>query len=174
MVVTRSILTISLFGFIVGVGTGLLDTLFHLLDLEYYKLLNIFIFIFFLSGVSLATIKIREDFYNGIFNYWNSLKNYLLIGLAASLTIASVRYIYLKFINVADINQIVGNTKSNILKYYGDNNQELINNRLEFLEFSYDPFVSSLFYLAYYMVYVIVFAVISSFFIRKQAISNTF
>lgn len=166
MVVNRLILSISLFGFIVGLCTGLLDALFHILGLEYYKLLNVFIFIFFLSGVYFATIKIREAFYNGTFNYWSSLKNYLLIGLGAALIIASVRYIYLKFINVNDINQIIDNTKSIILKL--NDNEELINNRIEFLEFSYDPLVSALFYLAYYMIYVVVFAVISSFFIRKQ------
>lgn len=172
--VNRSILSISLFGFIVGLGTGLFDALFHTLDLNHYKLLNFLIFIFFLSGVYLATIKIREDSYNGIINYWGSLINYLLIGLVASVTIAFVRYIYLKLINITDITQLVSNTKDSILNYYGIDNQEFINNRLEFIEFIYDPFISSLFYFLYYMVFVIVFAVISSFFIRKQLPSNAY
>lgn len=163
----KIILLTTLLGIAVGLFTGILDSLFHYIGFESYRLVNIVIFLLFFASIYFATITIRNKYMGGFMTYVCAFKNSFYIGAIASAIIAIVRFVYLKYIAVIDIDKILNKTEQTMLDHYSGYKEELIDNRLSFIEFSYDPIVSSIMYFMYYMIIAFIFAFAASFLIKK-------
>ncbi len=163
----RSVLLLSLLGIAIGLLTGIFDSLFHFIDLKEYKLVNIFIFLIFFICLFWSVSFFRNKLLSGFLSYGKALKSLILVGITATLTISIVRFVYLKYIANIDINMILDKTEQTMIDHYSLYKDELINNRLSFIEFSYDPFVSSVLYFIYYLLLVFAFSLIAAFFLRK-------
>ena len=163
----KSIVLITLLGIVIGLTTGLLDSFFHFVGFEEYKIISIAIFTLFFIGIYWSTLFLRKRLLDGFMNYWRAFINTVYIGTISSLVISTIRYVYLKHVVNIDIEAIRNNTEKTMLDYYSLYKEELIENRLSFIEFSYDPFISSAFYFFYYLTFVIIFALIASVFLRR-------
>ena len=163
----RPIVLITLLGIAIGLAMGLLDSLFHFIGYEDYKVINIIIFILFFMGIYKSVAMVRDKLLSGFISYGHSVKSTIYVGIIASLLISSVRYLYLKHIANTNIEQILDNTEKHMLDHYSYYPEALIENRLSFIEFSYDPLISSILYFGYYLVIVVIFALIASIFLRK-------
>lgn len=163
----KIILLLSLFGITVGLLTGILDSFFHYIDFERFRLTSLFIFLLFFVSIYISTITIRNKFMGGYMTYVSAFRNSLYIGTIASLVIAVIRYVYLKYVAVIDIDIILNKTEQTMLSHYSAYKEELINNRLSFIEFSYDPVISSTMYFVYYMLFTLGFAIIASLLMQK-------
>lgn len=163
----KAILILTLLGLALGLFTGILDSLFHFIGFENFKVINIFIFLAFFTGATISVLMLRNNFLNGYITYWGALKNFIYVGTIASFTISAIRFVYLKYIAKIDLEAILNKTEKTMLDHYSQYKDELIDNRLSFIEFSYDPAVSSMMYFFYYMFMVVAFALIVSLFIKK-------
>ncbi|MBC8320242.1 MAG: DUF4199 domain-containing protein [Bacteroidetes bacterium] len=156
-----------LMGIAIGLFIGMLDSMVNFINFESYKIINLLVFLVFFIGVYWSVSFHRSKIGRGIISYGSALKNTLFIGFISSLIIAGVRFTYLKYIVNTDINTILDQTKKTMTDHYSLYNEELINNRLSFIEFSYDPAVSAFLYFTYYMLFVIAFAIFASIFARR-------
>jgi hypothetical protein len=163
----RSVILLTLIGIALGLFVGMLDSFLHFVNFEGFKVVNIIVFVLFFVGVYWSVAFLRERLKNGIISYMGALRNTLYVGVVAAIIISAVRYVYLTYIIKIDIAEILDQTKESMLNRYSLYSDEIINNRLSFIEFSYDPIVSSLLYFAYYLVFVIVFAFLASFVLRR-------
>ena len=157
----------TLFGIAIGLFTGILDSFFHFIGFEGYKIISIFIFVLFFMGIYKSIVYLREQLLEGFIFYWAGFKSIVYVGAIASLLISAIRYVYLEYIVKINIEPILDKTQKTMLDHYSLYRQELIDNRLSFIEFSYDPIISSSFYFIYYISFVIIFAIIASFFVRR-------
>ncbi len=163
----KPILLTTLFGIAIGLFTGILDSFFHFIGFEEYKIINILIFALFFIGIYRSIVYLRDQLLNGFLSYWGGLKSIIYLGAIASFTIASIRYVYLKYVIKLNIEPILEKTEKTMLDHYSFYREELIDNRLSFIEFSYDPIISSSLYFFYYISFVVIFAIIASFYIRR-------
>ncbi len=163
----KAILILTLIGLALGIFIGILDSLFHFIGFENFKVINLFIFLAFFTGVTTSVLMLRNNFMNGYISYWGALKNSIYVGTIASFIISIIRFVYLKYIAKIDIEAILSKTEKTMLDHYSLYKDELIDNRLSFIEFSYDPAVSSMMYFFYYMSLVVFFSIIVSFFIKR-------
>ncbi len=158
---------LTLMGIAIGLFVGILDSFLHFVNFENSKIVNITIFIIFFIGVYWSVLFFREKLKKGIITYGGAFRNIFYIGFIAALVIAMVRFTFLTYIVKTDINAILNQTKQSMMDRYNMYTDEIINNRLSFIEFTYDPFVSSVLYFGYYLILVIVFAFFASFIIRR-------
>jgi uncharacterized protein DUF4199 len=163
----KSVLLLSLMGIAIGLLTGILDSLFHFIGFEEYKIINVFIFVLLFTGIYWSVLFFRDSISSGFMTYGSAIKNMMFVGAISSLFISIVRYVYLKHIANININSILDSTEQSMIDHYSLYKEDLINNRLSFIEFSYDPFVSAIFYFGYYMFVVLFFALIASFFLKR-------
>ena len=87
--------------------------------------------------------------------------------MIATFVLSIIRFVYLKYISNLDLNSILDKTQQTMINHSESYKEELINNRLSFIEFSYDPFVSSTFYFLYYTLIALFFAFITGILLRK-------
>lgn len=163
----KLILLVILLGIAVGLLTGILDSFIHYTDLQGYKFLNIIVILLFLSGTFIATLIYRNKLTDGYLNYWQAFIKFFIIGTIASVIISVIRFVYLKYIAVIDIQAILDETEKTMLDHYSQYGDELIDNRLSFIEFSYDPVISSTFYFLYYVLYGFIFGFLAAAFLRR-------
>lgn len=163
----RSVLLLTLIGIAIGLLIGILDSFFHFVNFEGFKVVNILVFVLFFVGVYRSIIFLREKLKNGIISYFSVFRNTLYVGIVSALVIAVIRYVFLSYIVKVDVEAILDKTKETMINWYSLYSEEIINNRLSFIEFSYDPIVSSAFYFGYYLVFTVVFAFIASFILRR-------
>lgn len=163
----KAALIIVLLGIAVGFITGILDSVIQYTNLQEYKILNIIVFVVFFAAMSYALIIYRNQINGGFMSYWSSLFSSMILGLVSSFTISLTRFVYLKYISKTDIDIVLDKTEKIMLDHYNQYGDELIDNRLSFIEFSYEPVVSSMLYFIYFMIFVIAFSIIGSFFIRR-------
>lgn len=163
----KSTILLSLMGIAIGLFIGILDSFFHFVNFESFKIINIIVFLLFFIGVYWSVLFFREKMNNGIITYGGAFRNTFYIGFVSALVIAAVRYTFLTYIVKPDISAILNQTKESMIGRYSLYTDEIINNRLSFIEFSYDPIVSSLLYFGYYLMFVIIFAFFASFIIRR-------
>jgi len=154
-------------GIAIGLLIGILDSSLHFINFESYKILNIITFTLFFIGVYWTVVLVRDKFAGGVISYGNAFKSIVLTGLVAAILIGVTRFIYLEYIISIDINIILNKTKDIMLAKYSLYTNEQISNRLSFIEFSYNPIVSSILYFVYYLVFVIIFALIASLIIKR-------
>jgi len=163
----KSVLFLTLSGIAIGLLIGIIDSSLHFISLENFKILNIITFILFFAGVYWSVIFLRNKFYNGLLSYGRAFRNIIFTGIIATFVISIIRYIYLNYIISVDIEHILNQTKETMLDKYSLYTDDQIYNRLSFIEFSYNPIISSLFYFLYYISFVIIFAFLASFVIRR-------
>ena len=163
----KSVFFLTLSGIAIGLLIGIVDSSLHFINLESFKILNIITFVLFFAGVYWSVIFLRNKFYDGLLSYGRAFRNIIFTGAIAASVISVIRYIYLNFIINVDIKDILNQTRETMLDKYSLYTDEQIYNRLSFIEFSYNPIISSLFYFLYYMLFVIIFAVFASFIIRR-------
>ncbi len=163
----RSVILLTLIGIALGLFVGILDSFLHFVNIEGFKVVNIIVFVLFFVGVYWSVAFLRERLKNGIISYMGAFRNTLYVGIVAAIIISTVRYVFLTYIIKIDITEILDHTKESMLNRYSLYSDEIIKNRLSFIEFSYDPIVSSLLYFGYYLVFVIVFAFFASFILRR-------
>jgi len=163
----RSVILLTLIGIALGLFVGMLDSFLHFVNIEGFKVVNIIVFVLFFVGVYWSVAFLRERLKNGIISYMGAFRNTLYVGIVAAIIISTVRYVFLTYIIKIDITEILDHTKESMLNRYSLYSDEIIKNRLSFIEFSYDPIVSSLLYFGYYLVFVIVFAFFASFILRR-------
>ena len=163
----KSVLFLALSGVAIGLLVGILDSWLHYSNFESYKILNIVLFILFFVIIYWSVIIIRDEFNNGLMSYFKSFINITFTGSIAALCIAIIRYIYLNYVISININPILAQTKETMLNKYSLYTTEQISNRLSFIEFTYDPIVSSVLYFTYYIAFVIIFAFVASFIIKR-------
>ncbi len=163
----KLVLFTILLGIAVGLLTGILDSAIHQFGLQQYKLLSIIVFLIFFFSVYFAAVFYRNNLTDGYLNYWQSYKLLFFIGSISSFIIGILRFVYLKYIAVIDIQEILERTEKTMLDHYSTYPDELVTNRLSFIEFSYDPVISSLFYIIYYLLHVLVFTFIGAAILRR-------
>jgi len=154
-------------GIAVGLLIGILDSSLHFINFESYKILNITTFILFFIGIYWTVVIVRDRFASGVISYGDAFKSIALTGLVASIFIGITRFVYLKYVISIDINVILNRTRDTMLAKYSLYTTEQISNRLSFIEFSYNPIVSSVLYFVYYLAFVISFALLASLIIKR-------
>lgn len=163
----KSVALLTLMGIAIGLFIGIFDSFLHFLNYEGFKIVNILIFILFFTGVYLSVLFLRNRMRNGLISYFGSFRNIFYVGIVAAVVIAAIRYTYLTYVVNVDISAILDQTKESMINRYSYYTEEIINNRLSFIEFSYDPVISSILYFGYYLTFVIIFAFLASFIIRR-------
>jgi len=163
----KSVVLLTLMGIAIGLFIGISDSYLHFINYEGAKIINILIFILFFMGVYWSVIFFRNRLRNGLISYLRAFKNIFYVGMISAGVIAAVRYTYLTYIVKVDVSAILNQTKESMTSRYSYYSEEIINNRLSFIEFSYDPIVSSVLYFGYYLTFVIIFAFLASFFLRR-------
>lgn len=163
----KSTILLALMGMAIGLFIGILDSFLHFVSFENYKVVNIIVFLVFFAGVYWSVAFFRDRLNNGIITYGGAFRNSLFIGGVAALVIGATRYTYLKHVINIDINSILDQTKQSMIDRYSLYSDEIISNRLSFIEFTYDPIVSSVLYFVYYLTFVVIFAFFASFIIRR-------
>ena len=163
----KPVLLLILFALITGLSVGILDSILHRTGYDDLRIFNIMVFVMFFIGIYWFSSFYRNAICNGFIGFRKAFGVTLLIGTVASMAIAGIRYIYLRYVIEIDVAKIVEETRNNMIQHYELYPQELIENRLQFIEFSYQPLVSSLLYFAYYSLFAIVFSIIISFFIKR-------
>jgi len=163
----KTVLLLTLFGIGVGLLTGILDSFFQFIGYENNRYLSIFIFILFFIGVYISTSIFRNKLLDGFITFGLAFKNSFYIGMIATFVLSIIRFVYLKYISNLDLNSILDKTQQTMINHSESYKEELINNRLSFIEFSYDPFVSSTFYFLYYTLIALFFAFITGILLRK-------
>ena len=154
-------------GAAIGLFIGILDSIFHFINFEQFRILNIIVFLVFFISVYRSVIFYRDKMHQGIITYGCTFRNMLFIGIVAALIIAAIRFLFLEYVINIDINSILDNTRISINEQSSLYSDDQIQNRLSFIEFSYNPIVSSILYFGYYFLYVIVFTFFASFLIRR-------
>ena len=159
----KPLLLLTLLATAIGLFIGVLDSLLHLVNFENYKIANIAVFLLFFIGIYWSVSFFRKKIESGSITYGGAFKDFLYIGFIASLIIALVRFTFLQYLFNFDIDTILNQTKQSLT----DINSEFTVEQLTFIEFSYSPIVSSVMYFVYYSIFVIIFAFIASFFIKR-------
>ncbi len=154
-------------GIAIGLFVGITDSSLHFMNLENYKILNIILFILLFLAVYGSIIVLRDKICDGIISYGGAFRNILFTGIIAAAVIGFTRFIYLSYIVNIDIDSILNQTKETMLNKYSLYTTEQIDNRLSFIEFSYNPIISSILYFTYYLIFVIIFALFASFLIKR-------
>ena len=163
----KSVALLTLMGIAIGLFIGISDSYLHFINYESAKIVNILIFILFFMGVYWSVLFFRNKIRNGLLSYFRAFINIFYIGMISAGVIAAIRYTYLTYIVKVDINVILDQTKESMTSRYSYYSEEILNNRLSFIEFSYDPVVSSVLYFGYYLTFVIIFAFLASFILRR-------
>lgn len=156
-----------LMGAAIGLFIGILDSIFHFINFEGYRLVNVIVFLVFFISVYWSVIVYRDKIHNGIITYGRAFRNTIVIGIVAAFIIAAIRFLFLEFVVNIDINSILDETRVAMTEQAGNYTDEQISNRLSFIEFSYNPFISSILYFNYYLLFVIVFTFFASFLIKR-------
>ncbi|MFK5857332.1 MAG: DUF4199 domain-containing protein [Bacteroidota bacterium] len=167
MMIPESKLFIVKSGVTIGIIIGILDSVIHISNFESYKVLNIFLFILFFASVYWSVIYLRDKISDKIISYGTSFRQILLTGSIAAFFISIIRFLFLKFAINVDLSSILSQTKDTMLSNPELYTEAEINNNLSFIEFSYNPIISSILYFTYYLTFVIIFAIIASFFIKR-------
>ena len=160
-------LFLALTGIAIGLLIGILDSWLNFSSFENNKILNIISFVLFFAIIYWSVIIIRDEFNNGLMSYFMSFINITFMGSIAAMCIAITRYIYLNYVISIKIDPILAQTKETMLNKYSLYTTEQISNRLSFIEFTYDPLISSILYFTYYTAFVIIFAFFTSFIIKR-------
>lgn len=163
----KPITLLFLTGATIGLFIGIIDSIFHFINFEGYRLVNVIVFLVFFISVYWSIIVYRDNIHQGIITYGCAFRNTLFVGIVAAIIIAVIRFLFLEFVINIDIASILNETRATMNEQTGVYTDEQINNRLSFLEFSYKPFISSILYFGYYFLYVIVFTFFASFLIKK-------
>jgi len=163
----KSFVFLALTGIAIGLLIGIMDSWLHFSGFGNYKIPNIILFILFFATVYWSVVFLRDEFKNGLLSYNKSFIGITYTGGIAALTISLIRYIYLNYVIKINIDPILAQTKETMLNKYSLYTTEQISNRLSFIEFSYNPLISSILYFAYYIVFVIIFALFASFIIKR-------
>ncbi len=161
------IVLLTLLGIATGLFIGILDSFFHFVGFEDFKILNLIIFILFFIAIYWSINLYREKLTDGFLTYVSAFRNTIYIGIISSLAISAIRFVFLKYISKVNMPNILNKTEQTMLDHYSLYKEDLIDNRLSFIEFSYDPVISSIFYFFYYMFLTFVFSLIASFFLRR-------
>jgi len=163
----KPFLFLALTGIATGLFIGIMDSWLHFSGFENNKILNIILFVLFFATVYWAVTFLRDRFKSGLLSYFKSFISITFTGGIAALTIALIRYIYLNYVISINIDPILAQTKETMLNKYSLYTAEQINNRLSFIEFSYNPLISSLLYFTYYIAFVIIFAIFASLILKR-------
>lgn len=163
----KSALFLTLSGIAIGLLIGIIDSSLNFLHLSNYKILNIIVFVLFFAAVYWTVIFYRDKFNDGLLSYGSSFGKIAFTGGIATTIISVLRYVYLNYISNVDINNVLNQTRKTMLDKYSLYSDDQIANRLSFIEFSYNPIISSLFYFLYYISFVVIFAFFASFIIRR-------
>ncbi len=163
----KSLALLTLMGIAIGLFVGIFDSYLHFTGYEDAKIVNILIFILFFMSVYWSVIFFRNRLHNGLISYFKAFTNIFYIGIIAAAVIGAVRYTYLTYVVKVDVSAILNQTKESMINRYSYYSEEILNNRLSFIEFSYDPVVSSVLYFGYYLTFVIIFAFFASFILRR-------
>ncbi len=163
----KPVLLLFLFALIMGLTVGILDSFIHTANLVGSRMLNTLVFIVFFVAMVWFSVIYRNVIYNGYMSYRRSVGITFSLGIIASIVIGVIRYVYLNYIVHIDIENIVEQARNNMIQHYGLYPEELISNRLQFIEFSYDPLVSSTMYFLYYSLFTIIFGLLISLFVKR-------
>lgn len=163
----KNILLLTLFGISVGLLTGILDSLFQYLGFDNNRYVSIFVYIILFTGIYMSVRIYRNKILNGFIDLKEAYRRSFTIGVVASFTLAILRFFYLKFIAVTDMETILSKTQQNMINHSDSYKDDMISNRLSFIEFSYDPLVSSTFYFFYYTIIVLFLAFLAAILLRK-------
>ena len=163
----KSVALLTLMGIAIGLFIGIFDSFLHFISYEDVKIVNILIFIIFFTSVYWSVVFFRNRLQDGLISYFRAFANIFYVGIIAAAIIAAVRYTYLTYVVKVDVSAIINQTKNSMISRYSYYSEEIINNRLSFIEFSYDPVVSSILYFGYYLTFVIIFAFLASFILRR-------
>lgn len=169
----KPIVSLILMGISVGLFTGIVDSAFHFINYERFRAINIIVFLIFFIGVYLSVASYRDNRYNGIITYWNAFRKSLFIGVVAALTISLIRFVFLEYVVTLDINSILDNTRASMSEQNGNLTEEQIYNRLSFIEFSYNPIISSILYFGYYFLFLFVFTFFVSLVVKNVDRNNS-
>lgn len=154
-------------GVAIGFFIGILDSIFHFININGYRAVNIIVFLVFFISIYWSVIYYRDNMRRGIITYGCAFRNVLFIGIVAAAVIAVIRFLFLEYVINIDINSILDNTSISLDEQTIIYNDVQIHNRLSFIEFTYNPIISALLYFVYYLIYVIVFSFFASFLIRR-------
>ncbi len=158
---------LTLMGIALGLLIGIIDSVLNYNNYEIYEMLNIINFLLLFTCIYWSIIYLRDDIGNGIISYGSAFINMIFIGFVSAFVIGFIRFVYLSYIADIDIIMILDNARETMLNNSNIFTNEEILNRLAFIEFSYNPIISSLLYFLYYLIIVIIFAIIASFFIKR-------
>ncbi len=165
----KPLLLLALMGIAIGLFIGIIDSILHFVNFEDLKIANIVAFLLFFIGIYWSVSFFRQKIKSGIITYGGAFKNFLYIGFIASLIIALVRFTFLQYLFNFNIDTILNQTKQSLT----DSNSGFTVEQLSFIEFSYSPIVSSVMYFVYYSIFVIIFAFLASFFIKRENINKS-
>ncbi len=163
----KPILLLILMGAAIGLFIGILDSIFHFINFEGFRIVNIIVFLVFFISIYWSIIYYRDKMHSGIITYGCAFRNTLFIGIVASLIIAIIRFLFLEYVINIDMNSILDNTRTSMNAPNGNYSEEQIYNKLTFIEFSYNPIISSILYFGYYLMFVFVFTFFASFLIKR-------
>ena len=107
----KPISLLILMGTAIGLFIGILDSIFHFINFDGYRAVNIIVFLVFFISVYLSVIFYRNNMCQGIITYGCAFRNTLFIGIVAAFIIAVIRFLFLEYVINIDINSILDNTR---------------------------------------------------------------
>lgn len=165
--IRKPILFLTIQGIAIGLFVGIFDSIIHSINIEYFKVISFLLFLLFFVGLYRSVVFFRNRIKSGIIIYKDALKNIIYIGMVATVAISVIRYVFLQYYFKSNISNILDHTKQSMIENYSLYTDEELYNMMSFIEFTYNPIVSTLMYFVYYSIFVIIFAFLASFLVKR-------
>lgn len=164
----HSVLVLSVYSLFTGILIITFDILLHLAHFEDFRILNLFIYVLFLLAIFWTGSFYRDMFMErGYISYKQSFGVCFRIGFFAAVVIGIGRYLFLEYNTNIDVNAILETAKEHLSVSHPWYDDKEIAQKLELIEFSYRPIVSSLLYVMIYTSWALFFSFISAFYIKR-------
>lgn len=164
----NSILVLSVYSLFTGILIITFDTLLHMAHFEDFRILNLFIYVLFLLAIFWTASFYRDMFMEkGYISYKQSFAVCFRIGFFAAVVIGIGRYVFLEYTGNVDLKAILETAKEHLAithPWYGNTE---VAQKLDLIEFSYKPIVSSFLYVLMYTFWALFFSFLSAFYIKR-------
>lgn len=157
-----------IFGVYISIVLIVLTLFFYVLNLHTERWTGYIGYIFLLGGIIYASLQYRDKRLGGFATYGQSFSAGFMAGLYASIILAIFTYIYITLLGEAFLADILQQAEDNILKSNPEISDADLDMAMGFTRNMMKPWWMAVISLVSYIFFSLVFALISSIFIKKE------
>jgi len=157
-----------MYGLYLGVVLIILSLVFYILDLHAENWTGYVSYVFILGGVILASVTYRDKYLNGFIAYGQSFSTGFLTGLFAAIIGAIFTYFFMLYLGEEYVDLMLEKAEESILSSNPEITDEQLDLALNWTEKMMNPTWISIIVLVSSTFFSLVFALITSIFIKKE------